>query len=136
MEQIYNGDYVSKSICEAPHRARGDLTIKETLQGTAAIQVPVGEMVKLPFTGAMPTTATDLPLVRARGMYFEDLNPLAAKADADHGNLGWGLPQRGSTTSTTPAARLQVYGTLTITSAASEETVTHYHLYYGALELS
>lgn len=30
---------------------------------------------------------------------------------------------------------LQVYGTLTITSAASEETVTHYHLYYGALEL-
>jgi hypothetical protein len=25
----------------------------------------------------------------------------------------------------------QVYGTLTITSAASEQNLTHYHLYYG-----
>ena len=39
-----------------------------------------GEMVKLPFTGVMPDTPTNLPLVRARAMYFLDTNPLAAKA--------------------------------------------------------
>lgn len=61
-------------------------------------------MAKLPFIGAMPETPTDLPLLRARRVEFIDENALAGK----------------------------VYGTLTITSAASEASVTHYHVYYGA----
>ena len=31
---------------------------------------------------------------------------------------------------------LQVYGTLTITSAASEADVTHYHVYYGSSDFA
>ena len=30
MKDIYSGAYSSKAICEAPHRARGQLTIQET----------------------------------------------------------------------------------------------------------
>jgi hypothetical protein len=30
MKDIYTGAYSSKAICEAPHRARGQLTIQET----------------------------------------------------------------------------------------------------------
>ncbi|CAJ1386843.1 unnamed protein product [Effrenium voratum] len=59
-------------------------------------------LVMLPFVGADPGTST-LPQLRPRALEFEDTNPLAAK----------------------------VYGTLTITSAASEVNFTHYHVYYG-----
>lgn len=125
MKDIYSGAYSSKAICEAPHRARGQLTIQDfrgdpflvncefepgipytLIVYVDALEAPWGggEMVKLPFTGVMPDTPTNLPLVRARAMYFLDTNPLAAK----------------------------VYGTLTITSAASEQNLTHYHLYYGS----
>lgn len=125
MEDIYTGAYSSKAICEAPHRARGQLTIQDfrgdpflvncefepgipytLILYIDALEAPWGggEMVKLPFTGVMPDTPTNLPLVRARAMDFLDTNPLAAK----------------------------VYGTLTITSAASEQNLTHYHLYYGS----
>lgn len=124
MEEIYNGSYLSKAICESPQRARGQLTLKEFQAdpflvncefepGIAytlilyldALQAPFGggELLKLPFTGVMPAEPANTPLLRARGMSFLDTNPLAAK----------------------------VYGTLTITSAASEADVTHYHVYYG-----
>ena len=33
MEDIYTGAYSSQAICEAPHRARGQLTIQERLNG-------------------------------------------------------------------------------------------------------
>ncbi|CAK9036678.1 unnamed protein product [Durusdinium trenchii] len=114
-EEIYTGAYTSVSLCEAPQRAIGKPTLQDfnadpflvqcefepgiayTLLGTR-----FGEIARVPFIGAMPDTPTTLPLLRARGLAFEDTNPLAAK----------------------------VYGTLTITSAASEANAT------GAYEYS
>ncbi|CAK9071313.1 Uncharacterized protein SCF082_LOCUS35320 [Durusdinium trenchii] len=124
-EEIYTGAYTSVSLCEAPQRAIGKPTLQDFNADPFLVQCEFepgiaytlilyldamaepfggGEIARVPFIGAMPDTPTTLPLLRARGLAFEDTNPLAAK----------------------------VYGTLTITSAASEANVTHYHLYYGS----
>ena len=44
MKDIYSGAYSSKAICEAPHRARGQLTIQET--GGTSGQIHVVQPVK------------------------------------------------------------------------------------------
>ena len=107
----------------------------KTVVSTCRREVVGGEILKLPFTGVMPAEPVTTPLLRARGMSFLDTNPLAAKVRRPKKRFSDAIffqQKSGPLTPLNSTCSLQVYGTLTITSAASEADVTHYHVYYGS----
>ena len=120
---------------EAPESWEKSKTVVSTWS-TCRREVVGGEILKLPFTGVMPAEPVTTPLLRARGMSFLDTNPLAAKVGRPKKRFSDAIfffqPKSGPNCGLNSTSSLQVYGTLTITSAASEADVTHYHVYYGS----
>lgn len=124
IEDIHGGAYSTDVICENPQRAQGRSTFEDFRSDPFLVQCPFepgidyvlvvyldaaeppyggGVRVNLPFVGRFPDVVSQVPLLRPRALEFVDTESLVGR----------------------------VFGTLTITSAASEVNFTHYHVYYG-----